>query len=153
MSRIRTSAKALIKKNNKILLVQHEDKQGLWHTLPGGGQRKGETLAEAVVRECLEEVNARIEVGALLFVREYIGDNHEFAEFHHGLHQIEFIFKCSLLEEYAPATGHKPDTRQVGVSWVDISKLAEKRLYPKIFRTLIPNMDKLTLPRYLGDVN
>ncbi len=153
MCKVRTSAKALIREGDKILLVQHRDAQGFWHTLPGGGQRNGETLTEAVQRECLEEVNAQVRVGRLLFIREYIADHHEFSEMRPGFHQIEFVFTCSLENDYTISAGHVPDAQQVGVAWVPINDLAQNRVYPKIWRELIPTLRDHDPPRYLGDVN
>jgi len=53
---IRNSAKAVIIKDGKVLLTQNIDEEGLFYLFPGGGQEKGETLHEAVVRECIEEL-------------------------------------------------------------------------------------------------
>lgn len=50
----------------RILLCRRaiEPRLGYW-TLPSGFMEKGETTAEAAMRETLEEANARIEVGAM----------------------------------------------------------------------------------------
>lgn len=62
---IRNSVKALIVKDNKILLNKCQNSTGysfgdicindIYFDLPGGGQNKFETIIEAVKRECLEE--------------------------------------------------------------------------------------------------
>lgn len=51
---IRSTAKAIIIKGNKILLNKCKDiKNGDYYSLPGGGQQKYETLHDAVVRESI----------------------------------------------------------------------------------------------------
>ena len=90
MKPVRVSAKAIIIENGKILLIKHEDKYGEWYGLPGGGQENGETLVEALIRECQEEISATIEVKDVLYIRDYIAKNHEFYEEETGLntHQM-----------------------------------------------------------------
>ncbi|MGG3805145.1 NUDIX domain-containing protein [Metabacillus fastidiosus] len=58
--RVRTSA--LIIQDNKVLLVEFKDENGLHYNLPGGGVESGETLVESVKREALEEASVHIEV-------------------------------------------------------------------------------------------
>ena len=97
---VRTSAKAVIIQNNKILLLIKHDVLSQYAVLPGGGQHKGETLPEALRRECIEEIKADVKVGDLLFVRDYISDHHEFAEVNGHVHELELLFACSLPEGY-----------------------------------------------------
>ena len=52
--RFRNSAKAVILKDNKLLAIEKVDRDGQWYLLPGGGQEFGETLIDALKRECLE---------------------------------------------------------------------------------------------------
>ena len=101
---VRTSVKAVIIKNNQILLQIKRDLLSQYAVLPGGGQHKGETLPEALRRECLEEINADVEVGDLLFVRDYISDHHEFAEANGMCTSWSFF----LLAAYQRATNPKP---------------------------------------------
>ncbi len=89
---IRNSAKAIIIKEDKVLLTKNQDNEGYFYLFPGGGQEHGETLHQALRRECLEEVGYEVEVNELLHIREYIGKNHEYASFDFNVHQIEYYF-------------------------------------------------------------
>ena len=151
--RVRNSVKAVIISGGKILLLQKMDALSLYTVLPGGGQKMGEALPEALRRECLEEINARVKVGELLFVRDYISDNHEFAESSGHVHQVEFLFACELAEEYQPCSGLEPDRGQQAVLWVPLEMLEAANFYP---RALLPHLRELRAsdrPVYLGDVN
>ena len=150
---VRTSAKAIIIESGKILLLKNIG-PNLFYTLPGGGQKPGETLPEAIRRECEEELGRSVEVGELLFVREYISDHHEFAAMHPGLHQMELFFRCTLLHR-APGPATEPDQHRIGVQWIALDRLLEIDLYPKAIRShlmQLPNADTAR-PVYLGDVN
>jgi 8-oxo-dGTP pyrophosphatase MutT (NUDIX family) len=153
MRRVRTSAKALIIQRGQLLLNLHRDALGPWYTLPGGGQQPGETLVEAVQRECQEEAGVQVRVGRLRFIREYIGKNHEFKATDGDSHQVEFMFECSLLDGSSPVLGANPDKRQEGVAWLPLNQLSTTRLYPAILAQLLDENRSLQGPVYLGDVN
>ena len=112
MNPIRNSAKAIIIRRGMLLAIEARDTEGLWYGLPGGGQNPGETLTEALIRECLEEIGAPVNPGRLVCIREYIGRNHEFANEDSKTHSIEFMFKCTIPDDYSPAEGHQPDPVQ-----------------------------------------
>ena len=150
---IRNSAKAIIIRDGRLLLIRNRDEEGDWHTLPGGGQNHGETLREALQRECQEEVGVHVQVGELRFVREYIGKNHEFAKQDGGVHQIEFMFECRIDASSSPATGKIPDANQTGVTWIPISEIQNCRLYPKILCQILRAGLSDQTTRYLDDVN
>ena len=82
------------------------DRSGIFYLLPGGGQNHGETLKEGLQRECLEEIGTEVEIGELLYVREYIGKNHQFRNAHRAFHQVENVFRCTLPrpEEIGPGS-------------------------------------------------
>ncbi len=150
---IRNSAKAVIIDGERILLTKNEDHLGIFYLLPGGGQRFGETLPEAVRRECREEIRADVEVGEVRFIREYIGKNHEFAATDNGVHQVEYMFACKVAAGEIPGTGPEPDGMQIGVEWVDLERLGEHRLYPDCLRKLLKNTSDRGGCLYLGDCN
>jgi len=148
---IRNSAKAVIIHNGSVLLTKNKDVSGLFYLFPGGGQEKGEELKDAVVRECMEELGAEVEVGELLTVREYIGCHHEFAEWDGDVHQVEFYFSCRLLDP-AQSFAHapNPDELQIGVEWVNLRDLPHKRVFPHALSKHL-NREKRP-PFYLGDI-
>ena len=105
-------------------------------------------------RECLEEAGADVEVGELMFVRDYIGKNHEFANQGTSatFHQVELMFACTMSDPTQIRVGLVPDTCQVSVEWLALEKLDRYRLYPLALRPLIAN-HKPGMTVYLGDVN
>jgi 8-oxo-dGTP diphosphatase len=159
MRPVRNSAKAIILEDGQLLVVQKLDGDGAYYyILPGGGQVPGETLAEALRRECREELGADVRVGDLTLVREYIGRNHEFAERDVDFHQIEFMFECTLSAREGVGTGHLLDDGQVGVAWLPLAELEGMQLYPAALRSLLARRgtDRGRRPAsvvYLGDVN
>ncbi|WP_114571373.1 NUDIX domain-containing protein [Exiguobacterium flavidum] len=146
---IRNSAKAVIIEDGKVLLTKNIDAEGCFYLFPGGGQEQGETLHEAVVRECIEELGEQVEAFDLLHIREYIGQNHEFAIHDADVHQIEFYFACRLLGRQVEAT--QPDVHQTGIEWVPLAALENYRVYPMAIRPVIAAQHKKLV--YLGDVN
>ena len=56
-------ARAFVFKDNKLLLIRIDYKDGRVHyLLPGGGVDDGETIKEAIIRETLEEYNAEVDI-------------------------------------------------------------------------------------------
>ncbi|MGO8947752.1 MAG: NUDIX domain-containing protein [Ktedonobacterales bacterium] len=108
MNAIRNSAKAIIIVDMSLLTIKNHDEEGFWYILPGGGQHSGETLTDALQRECREELSVDVIVGDLVCLREYIGRNHEF-EKDAKVHQIEFMFACSLQDGTSVGAGEQPD--------------------------------------------
>ena len=148
---IRNSAKAVIVKDNKIVLIKKQDDEGFFYIFPGGGQDKGETLEDTVIRECIEELDAAVKVHELIHIREYIGENHEFAHFDKDVHQIEFYFMCSIVRENVNGAPTQPDTDQIGVEWIPLTDLHKSRVYPKAIVEVLQRAEKTEV--YLGDVN
>jgi 8-oxo-dGTP diphosphatase len=151
MNYVRISAKAVIILDGKLLVMHHFGSQGDYYLLPGGGQHNGENLITTVERECLEEAGVRVKVGDVLFIRDYIEANHEFAGERSGFHQVEIMFRCELIDGEGLGTGKVMDTRQVGVAWLPVDRLGDYIIYPKILKQVIGRDDNH--PIYLGDVN
>lgn len=146
----RYGAKALIMERGRILCLKKQGDIGAFYVLPGGGQNPGELLPEALVRECREELGARVEVGRIRFLQEYIGDNHDFRDVHKGLHFVNAYFECLLLE---PAGTHplEPDEGQVGWEWLEIGSLASLPFYPRVLAARLARTGGSEDFAYLGD--
>lgn len=151
---IRNSAKGIIIKGNRVLLTKNQDKEGFFYLCPGGGQEHGETLHNALRRECIEEVGYDINVEELLHIRGYIGKNHEYSAFDYDVHQVEYYFTCELRDNVNYKESINPDKHQIGIEWVDVTELMQYRLYPKEIRTyIVKHFNKEKSPVYLGDLN
>ena len=151
--RKRNSCKAVIVKDGKILLTLNHDDTGDFYLLPGGGQKFGETLLQAMQREVMEETGWVVEPGELILVRDYIGANHEFARWEADVHQTELIFRAVPIRHVEQAL--LPDPWQIGVEWVESHRLQSIRLYPSILKEDLPKIisDTYRGPIYLGDTN
>lgn len=150
---IRVSAKAIIVEDNKLLAAKKEDENGFFYTIPGGGQNHGETLEEALKRECLEEISVVVKMKRLLFIRDYIGMNHEFPD--HAarkVHQLEIMFEAEIISG-APQNGSEPDNGQLSVEWLPLDEQERYRLYPKVLIGQLKSFNDIKEGVYLGDVN
>lgn len=153
MQAIRTAARALILHEGRLLTIKMQDASGIFYILPGGGQRHGETLKEGLLRECLEEIGTRVDIGELLYVREYIGKNHEFRQSHRAFHQVEHVFRCTLPDPGGIGPGSEHDKKQIGVEWIPLSDVPNSRLLPEAIKPFFSATGFNPGTHYLGDVN
>lgn len=124
---IRNTARALIVRDNFLLVLAKTDEvKGDRYSLPGGGQDVGESLSSTLVRECEEEINTSVEVGELLQVAEF----HKIKTDEIIQHQLEFLFRCTLPEDYIPCNGPEPDRHQFDVRWIPFEEVAMARFSP-----------------------
>ena len=141
---IRTVARALLIQQDSVLAVKYSDADGDLYALPGGGQLEREPLRQCLERECREELGVAVDIGAMLFVAEWIDPER-------AIHQVEFIFRCA-----APLIGHitsvVPDSGQVAVEWLPLPAVMDCRLYHLEMRALLPVLARGVdpSPAYLG---
>ena len=150
---IRTAARAVIICDGKLLVTKMRDQRGVFYILPGGGQQPGETLEQTVVRECLEEVGLQVTVQRLLYVREYIGRNHNFSRRHAAFHQLEHVFECSVVNPELASPGQITDNFQVDVNWLALESLSQIRFYPEHLKPYFSIHGCKPPATYLGDCN
>lgn len=140
---IRTSAKAVIIQDGKLLAIKLNDGKEEWFILPGGGQNGEEALPQTVEREVAEEAGLAVRCKELLFVIEGV----------HGecFHRVDLVFSCDFLGKAAHAALHQ-DQNQVGFAWLDVSVLNRLPLYPSKLRRPIMNYhERKAYPKYLGN--
>ena len=153
MKHIRNCAKALIIRDRQVLLIEKRVGDANWFVFPGGGQERGETLEEALQRECMEEIGTHVVVGPLRFVREYVGSKHEFGDSHQDRHHVELLFLCDVPDDYQPRMGEAPDEEQIRVDWIPLENLNEEPVFPRTLAKAIAQGDLSNLDVYWGDVN
>ena len=133
---IRNAVRAVITKDDHVLLQRKVDDSGTErYALPGGAQEHGECLTDALQRECKEEIGTRVEVIDLLFVGDYFKLRQTTPPTRRQL--LEFLFACSVDNDYQPRNGPRPDKHQVDVLWVPVDQLAEINLVPADYIELL----------------
>ena len=101
---VRSTAKAIIIDNDKVLLNKCYDKfNGNYYSLPGGGQDKYESIYDAVIRECKEETGYNVTPVRFCGICEEICDNEETRKFYSQYaHKLYHIFIWRLLSVPSP---------------------------------------------------
>lgn len=130
---LRPSAKAVVAHDGRLLLTRNrwpDDPGDDWFILPGGGQRPGEPLADALRREVLEETGYLVEPVSLLWVRELIVARRPDLFFNQGDHLIELMFESRVIDHQGPP--EHEDEAQVAVEWVAVDDLPGLRFYPEV---------------------
>ncbi len=149
---LRLSAKAIVVHDGRLLVIRKRAETGDYFMLPGGGQEHGEVLPAVIRREVFEETGYRVEPADVVFVRDYVGANHEFASTSAHFHQVEVYFKANLVAPgEAAAIPPAPDTQQVGVEWFPLDRVESAPIYPLSLRREIASQSSRRI--YVGDVN
>jgi len=146
---IRNAVRALIVRKNQVLLLRKRSGNGVQrYALPGGGQDRGETLHECVLRECREEIAAKVDILGLAHVANAFKPLD--AKLVSYRQQVEFIFFCRLPKNYKPRQGKKPDKNQTGVEWVSLDRLNKIDLRPQGIGSLVRRAASGKAPTYAG---
>ena len=140
MSNYRLNVRAIIIKNDKVLLNEFDN--GGYYNIPGGGVEVGETLKDAVAREVLEESGYSVFVKEMLYIYEYnpLRDGYRYGT--RGA--LSHVFRCEVDESkdvVAPTELDQTDTSEcTGCKWVRIEYLKEINLVPPINDIIIENI-------------
>lgn len=149
---IRNAARALIVRHNNILLLRKEGyEQGERYALPGGGQDLGETLEQALNRECLEEIGTPVQIRDLVYVADYFKPRE--TQPPSTRHLVEFLFECSIPDSYTPRNGPHPDKHQVEVVWARLDELSGMPLYPRSLAAYLAGFQGGDSSVYLGTID
>ena len=147
---VRNAVRALIVRDGQILLLRKYDPvKGERFALPGGSQELGETLQQALSRECLEEIGVDVTILALQHVADYFKPRS--TEPPTCRQMVEFIFRCAVAEDYVPHNGHRPDRHQLEVLWVALDRLAQLPLPPDSMRPLLADEGQSNI--YVGTID
>lgn len=126
---IRNAVRAIIVRGDHLLMLRKGgDDSGERFALPGGAQESGETLADALQRECREEIGTAVAMQGLLLVADYF--KHRPGDPPSRRQLVEFLFRCDVPGGYEPHNGPKPDRHQLDVAWVDRRTLPALALTP-----------------------
>jgi ADP-ribose pyrophosphatase YjhB (NUDIX family) len=152
MLKIRNSARAVIIRDDALLLQVCHIGDRLVHVLPGGTQEFGEPLDATVRREVLEETGWPVRVDGLLYLCDFIERDHRPVQ-GDGEHALHAIFRCTPETDTPIAPPTVPDTDQIDIRWVPLAALPTIEMIPYVVKQLLiawhEHGTPLT-PAYLG---
>lgn len=124
----RVRVAALLTLNNKVVLVRHQRGKHSYHLLPGGGVRTGETLAEALMRETVEETGLLCRIGRPVVLNDTLAPDGT-------RHVINITFFAEVIG--GQIRSNPADTRIVAVDVVAPEALISLDLRPPIAKPLL----------------
>lgn len=124
------SAHVVIVKNNKVLLLKRSETDE-WkpnhYGLPGGKLNPGETLSDALVRECKEETNLNISPKNLIFLSKTSNDK-------------EHAFFCT--DEYSGEI--QLNSEHTDFQWVNPKNLSNYKIVSDLPEIIFAALENLT---------
>ncbi len=145
--RVRVAARALIVHDDHMLLIRGEDPDRVFHFLPGGIVKHGETLDAAAMREVKEETALDVIAVRMLALREFIAEKHERRT--QGMppshHVIAALFLCELdptlqskaISELGQFSADRGAKGVKGIEWVKLEDVDELEIMPPHVKKLI----------------
>ena len=110
-----------------------------------------QTLQQALVRECQEEIGTTVSVGKLLFVADFFKQRDSTPP--STRHVVEMMFQCTVPGDYTPTSGHHPDKHQTGVVWMPLGELERIVLYPASLGRHVTAALQGSIESYLGVID
>lgn len=121
--RLREASRAVLLDENNLVPILHV-KSGKFHKLPGGGIDEGESKEEALVREILEEVGAKIkiesEIGKIV---EYRSDKN--FKWGSDMKQVSYCYLGKILSKGNPKFTEKEMIEEFELVWMPLNKAIE----------------------------
>jgi phosphatase NudJ len=117
----RATVAAVVERDGRYLLVEEHTPEGLRLNNPAGHLEAGESLVEAVVRECLEETARRFTPEALLGV--YQARLHRPARGEHPAEDVSYLRFAFTGEVGEPEPGRALDSPVVRTLWLSADEV------------------------------
>lgn len=122
-SPIRIATRAIIIKDDRLLLVNAwRDNSDLW-CAPGGGADPHHSLPDNLAREVYEETGLTVSVGESCLVNEFHDPACDF-------HQVDIYFRCEILKGETNARWEDPDGVVNRHIWASRAEMAKLRFKP-----------------------
>ncbi|MGD8374330.1 MAG: NUDIX domain-containing protein [Candidatus Woesebacteria bacterium] len=132
---MRKTSRAIVIKNNKILLIERYNKGVHYFVLPGGHVEEGESSEATVLREVLEETSIKVE--PLSMIRSEID----------GLGNEQYIYLCRFVSGEPMLPLNCPEAKKAATSndkwmpaWFDLNDLRDQVVYPKDLAKIVASV-------------
>ena len=149
---IRNGVRAVIIRGDYLLLLRKQYEDGsVRFVLPGGSQDLGETLEDALKRECLEEIGEEVELNELIYLADFFKPRGTEPQTYR--HQVEYFFSCAVPDSYEARNGSRPDRHQVNVEWKPVQQLDKINIFPSSLASLLSKHELSAQSVYLGEIS
>ena len=120
----RIAAGAIVVRDDRILLVRYGDPEGgTYLVAPGGGVLEHESVADAAVRETLEETGVRVAPGPVLLIEDILATHFKMCKVWIG---------CDVVEGDVSATEGAREEGILEARWFRRPELDSETVYPWI---------------------
>ncbi len=113
----------ILVEHGKVLCVKYSSKND-FYLFPGGGIEKGETIAEAAVREMKEESGIKVKLGKIVYINDWI-ENKETNS------RVVNIFFTGQRVGGKEDNGVKDNGKVKGIEWIDLEEFKNIDFRPK----------------------
>jgi len=129
---------AIIIHDNHLLMVKNIVAH--YYYSVGGRVMFGESSAEAVLREIVEETRVKMEIERLAFIHENFFLHKETGN--EPFHEISFFYIVKPVEklDVAALNGRSFEANGEPLCWLPLDQLSEYRLFPEFFKTELRNL-------------
>ncbi|MBS1301287.1 NUDIX hydrolase [Loktanella sp. SALINAS62] len=119
----RLAVRAVILRDDHLLLVNaYAGRTDLW-CAPGGGVEPHQSLHDNLHREVMEELGLRINIGETCLVNEFHDPQRDF-------HQVDIYFRCSVGDQPIAADWTDPEGIVTAHRWVTRDQMRDLRVKP-----------------------
>ncbi len=134
---IHVQARAVIIKDNHILLCKTKGLEPNFYFLPGGHIEHGESARNTLLRELKEEIGFEFEIKRFLGCMEYSYDPNKMKYAKCHTHEYNFIFETSA--KLLPSTNMRLQQieKHIEISWMILSRLDQIDFRPELLKTQI----------------
>lgn len=139
---MKKAVRAIINRNNKLLVIKRNKFGEEYYTLPGGHVEMNETTSEAIDREIQEETGLKIDKKRLVFI-ENAGN----------LYGVQHVYLC---EDPGGEIEMHPDSDEAKINklgqntytpmWLDLDKLPDITFRSENLKKAILNAEKTGYP-------
>ena len=123
-------------KDNHVLIHRRKGKD--YWTFPGGGCKFYETTEDALEREFLSEIDARIKINRLLFIVENL-----YLKKNIPNHEIEFFYEIEMEDKFNPSQeyfyGNEGEDTLV-FFWCSLDQLESMRVFPMCLKKVLKDI-------------
>jgi ADP-ribose pyrophosphatase YjhB (NUDIX family) len=122
-------ALVVVRRGHRFLLTQEQKYGGTW-SIPGGRVEPGESIADAAVREVLEETGVPIRLDGILRIEHAPNDTTA---------RMRVVFIGSPMDDSEPKSF--ADDESLGAAWLTLDEIRARRLRGAELRALLESVE------------